>query len=89
MSLGENELMAMVTVSVFIAILLLSGYSTVPRRRMRWSHDKDIHNIAASEAMTRDRFEEILRYLHLKDNTRLDPEDRMSKVRPLLSMINE
>ncbi|XP_070179144.1 piggyBac transposable element-derived protein 3-like [Littorina saxatilis] len=74
---------------VFIAILLLSGYSTVPRRRMRWSHDKDIHNIAASEAMTRDRFEEILRYLHLKDNTRLDPEDRMSKVRPLLSMINE
>ncbi|KAK7480837.1 hypothetical protein BaRGS_00027923 [Batillaria attramentaria] len=28
-------------------------------------------------------------YLHVSDNTHLDPEDKMSKMRPLLSMISE
>ncbi len=30
-----------------------------------------------------------MRYLHLCDNTTLDVDDRMSKVRPLLSILNE
>lgn len=73
----------------YLGILLLSGYTEVPRTRLYWSHDKDVHNQAVSEAMARDRFEEITRYLHLADNTQLDPNDRMAKVRPLLSMMNE
>lgn len=73
----------------FIGILLISGYTSVPRRRMYWSYDKDIHNEAISSAMSRDRFDEIQRYLHLSDNNQLDPNDRFSKVRPLLDLLNE
>lgn len=73
----------------FLAILLLSGYNTVPRRRMYWSQDDDVRNVAVVSAMTRDRFDDIMRYLHLSDNARLDAEDKMAKVRPLMSMLNE
>lgn len=73
----------------FIAILLVSGYSPVPRRRMYWSFDDDIRNEAVSKAMTRDRFEEMMRYMHISDNNRLDLDDKFSKVRPLLAMLNE
>ena len=40
-------------------------------------------------AMSRNRFEEMLRYLHVSDNAHLDVGDKMSKVRPLLSHMNE
>lgn len=73
----------------FLAILLLSGYNTVPRRRMYWSQNDDVRNVAVVSAMTRDRFDDIMRYLHLSDNARLDAEDKMAKVRPLMSMLNE
>ena len=39
--------------------------------------------------MTRDRFDEMMRYLHISDNTHLNTEDRMAKVRPLLVMLND
>ena len=56
----------------FLGILLVSGYSPVARRRMFWSHDDDVTNITISTAMTRDRFEEIMKFLHVSDNTKLD-----------------
>ena len=40
-------------------------------------------------AMSRNRFEEMLRYLHVSDNAHIDVGDKMSKVRPLLSHMNE
>lgn len=76
-------------ISVFIAILLISGYSTVPRRRMYWSLDPDVRNDAIADAMTRDRFDEIMRFTHVSDNNDLDPTDKFSKVRPLLTKLNE
>ncbi|XP_053389577.1 piggyBac transposable element-derived protein 3-like [Mercenaria mercenaria] len=74
---------------VFMAILIVSGYSTVPRRRMYWSHDTDVRNDAIASAMTRDRFDTLVRYIHLCDNASLDQDDKFSKVRPLLSLLNE
>ena len=76
-------------VGAFIAILLVSGYSTVPRRRMYWSNDDDVRNEAIANAMTRDRFSTLVRYIHLCDNSNLDPGDKFSKVRPLISLLNE
>ena len=70
-------------IRVFIAILLISGYSEVPRRRMYWSLDTDVRNDAIAEAMTMDRFDEIMRYIHLSDNNNLDATDKFSKVRPI------
>ncbi|KAL8575850.1 hypothetical protein ACOMHN_014855 [Nucella lapillus] len=73
----------------FMAILLLSGYNQLPRRNMYWERNSDCHNTAVSGAMSRNRFDEHMRYLHLADNNTLDPNDKVSKVRAFLSMINE
>ncbi|XP_039281885.1 piggyBac transposable element-derived protein 3-like [Nilaparvata lugens] len=74
---------------VFIAILLVSGYCQVSRRRMYWEQSPDAHNNAISEAMSRNRFSQIMRYLHVCDNNKLDKSDRFSKISPLWKMLNE
>ena len=38
--------------------------------------------------MSHDRFEEIMKYIHFNDNTQLDPEDKYSKIRPLMDHLN-
>lgn len=76
-------------VRLFLAILFNSGYAPLPPRRLYWEPSHDIQNIAISKAMTRNRFDEIIAYLHLADNEQLSSTDKVAKVRPLLSMINE
>ncbi|KAK0057933.1 PiggyBac transposable element-derived protein 3 [Biomphalaria pfeifferi] len=73
----------------FIGVLLLSGYTVVPRRRMYWSLDQDVRNEAVAKAMSRNRFDEILRYFHPADNENLPEGDRFGKVRTMLTMLNE
>ena len=51
----------------FLALLLLSGYVSLPRRRMYWEKLPDVNNEAVASTMSRHRFEEILRFLHLAD----------------------
>ena len=53
---------------VVLGILLLSGYSRLPRRRMYWEQCPDVRNTAAANDMPRNRFDECLRYLHFADN---------------------
>ena len=74
---------------LFLAMLLLSGYNVLPRRRMYWENSEDVKNDSMSRAMSRNRFEEILSVLHCCDNNNLNPEDKMTKVRPLYNLINE
>ena len=62
----------------FIAILLISGYSVVPQRRMMWEQSEDVHSSAVSQLMNRDRFDEILRYFHLADISNLAASDQKS-----------
>ncbi|GFR92646.1 PiggyBac transposable element-derived protein 3 [Elysia marginata] len=56
---------------------------------MFWENAEDSHNQLVSSAMTVNRFEEILSILHLAENTKLYFNDKMAKVRPILSMLNE
>lgn len=44
LNLTEDELLT------FYGILLTSGYSTVPRRRLLWSDDYDVSNTAVKDA---------------------------------------
>ena len=39
--------------------------------------------------MSRTRFEEIISLVHCCDNNQLDPNDKMSKIRPLNNLINQ
>ena len=74
---------------IFIAILLVSGYSTLPRRDMYWSLDADLRNEAVAAAMSRNRFREILRYIHFSDNLNVPDNDKYAKIRPLIMHLNE
>nr|CAI5862418.1 unnamed protein product [Callosobruchus analis] len=56
----------------FIRLLLLSGYSSVSRRRM-YRHNSDDTNKMVCDAISRDRFQ------YCNDNNNLDKDDRPPK----------
>ena len=45
---------------LFLAMLLLTGYMNLPRHRLYWENSDDVLNKAMSDAMSRNRFEELL-----------------------------
>ena len=55
--------------NTFIAIVLISGYDNLPRCPMFWECSADIHNDVAFSVMSKNRFDEIMKYLHLAVNT--------------------
>uniref|UniRef100_H3AE94 PiggyBac transposable element-derived protein domain-containing protein n=1 Tax=Latimeria chalumnae TaxID=7897 RepID=H3AE94_LATCH len=73
----------------FLVVLLINGYAVMPRRRMMWEQREDVYNAAVSQLMKRDRFKEILRYLHLVDNSRLPAGDKLGKIRPFCDMVEK
>ena len=73
----------------FLAVLLLSGYIPYPRRSMCWEMSSDSRNTIVASLFTRNRFMDVLQYLHLADNNNLNPSDKFSKVNPLFKMMNE
>ncbi|CAH2084943.1 unnamed protein product [Euphydryas editha] len=67
---------------VFFGILILSGYHKLPRESMCWSLDEDIGVDVVSKAMSRNRFREIKRNLHLVNNNDFsNTTDKMFKLR--------
>lgn len=73
----------------FLAILLLSGYNSVSRYRMYWEQSIDCSFPGVAGLMSRNRFDDLLRFFHVADNSFLDPSDRFTKVRPLWNLMNE
>ena len=61
-SISINEL------KVFFSIILLSGYVKCRNRRMYWESSPDTHNIAVSSAMSRNRFDEIMKFIYFYKN---------------------
>ena len=67
----------------FIGILLLFGYCIVPRCRLYWATESNTYNEMVATTMLRNRFEEIMRFLHGANNANLLIEDTFAKVRPI------
>ena len=76
-------------IRTFLAILLLSGFNTRPRIRMYWESSPLVHCEAVANAMSRNRFKELMSCFHLCDNMSLNNSDKMTKVRPFFNMMNE
>lgn len=74
-------------IKCFIGILVLSSYNTLPNKRLYWDGQDDTRNVLVVNAMRRNRFEQILRFLHCKDNTKIDPQNKMWKIQPLIDKI--
>jgi hypothetical protein len=72
---------------VFLGILILSGYSAVPGKRLYWESAGDMRNELVYNAMRRERFVQIMRFLHFADNTKPDMADKMWKLRPLMKLL--
>lgn len=71
----------------FISILYLSGYNKLPSKKSFWDSMDDMKNEAVCNAMRRDRFLQICRFIHCADNTQIDAKDKAWKIRPLMNMI--
>ncbi|KAL4125910.1 hypothetical protein QTP88_010147 [Uroleucon formosanum] len=71
----------------FIGILLLSGYNQVPSKRHYWEQDQDVHNVLVSNSMRRDRFFQIMKFIHCTDNNNLNANDKAWKLRNIMEKI--
>ncbi len=76
----------------FFGFSILMGINPLPSIHMYWERNS-WHHCLIAERISRDRFEEISRYLHVADNTTLFPPgslqyDRLGKVRPLLEHLS-
>lgn len=78
-----------IEMKAFLGVIVMSGYVTLPRRRMFWEKSVDTHSDLVSKAISRNRFEFIMSNLHFADNNNLDPNDKFSKIRPLFSHLNK
>ena len=74
---------------VFIAILLLSGYCSVSRRRLYWSTELDTRNEMIAQSVRRNRFDNIIKYFHATNIFMLKQDDKFAKVCPFLDIINK
>ncbi|XP_055911228.1 piggyBac transposable element-derived protein 3-like [Eupeodes corollae] len=69
-------------------ILLLTGYHSLPRERLYWSLDEDLHVPSVSKVMSKNRFVDIKKCLHFCDNdTASRSTDKLFKVRPLADLL--
>ncbi|RVE42918.1 hypothetical protein evm_012446 [Chilo suppressalis] len=73
----------------FIAILILSGYNKLPSKRSYWDSGDDMRNTLVHNAMRRDRFIQIMRFIHAADNNNLDKKDKMAKLRPMMNILKQ
>ena len=77
-------------VKLFIVVLIVSGYNIPKSRRQRFTKADDLRNVAVYNAIRRDKFEKIMRYIHFaNNNTDSDQTDKYWKMRPLLKLMKE
>jgi DNA excision repair protein ERCC-6 len=65
-------------------MLFSIGYNVLPSRHLYWNSEIDVNNRLVSESMRRERFVQIMKYLHVVDVSHLDLKDKMWKLRPLI-----
>ena len=68
--------------------VLLTGYTKIPHRRMYWYSSGHVPSLL-SQSIHRDRFDEILKNLHLANNEALNPVDRIAKLPPFVSQLQQ
>ena len=74
---------------VFLGLYFLMGVARRPQIAMYWSREPLVGCPAFGRAMSRNRWELILKCLHFADNTHYTREEPLFKVRPLLDLLVE
>jgi hypothetical protein len=73
----------------FIGIAVMHGIRPTSRLHLYWSGDPVISNDLISNAMPLNRFEDLVRFLHLADNDKDDKKEKLFKIREFYSKFNE
>ncbi len=73
----------------FLGILLMSGHCCIPRRRLYWQKQPHVYNELKAGSVRRDRFDEIMKFFHAADDTKLPKNDKYAKVCLLLEILND
>ena len=89
---NKNSTLTVTDIETFNAVLILTGYHLLPRTRMFWETQEDIHLLNfldIYESISRNESEDIKRYIHFADNNHSDTKDRYAKVRKLYDIMNK
>ncbi|XP_065355426.1 piggyBac transposable element-derived protein 3-like [Calliphora vicina] len=78
----ENPKISMNEMRVFLGILIVTGYASVPSKRDYWTNESDLKNELVSDSMRRNRFDTIFRNIHFIDNAKQQGDDKIWKLRP-------
>ncbi|XP_036336238.1 piggyBac transposable element-derived protein 3-like [Rhagoletis pomonella] len=73
----------------FLGILYITGYHTLPNIPAYWSNRESLDCEYIKRSMSRDRFKQIKKYIHVCDNQNLRPSDKFAKVSPLNDTLNK
>lgn len=86
----KQEIICESEMTAFLGIIINSMYMKVSDRDMYWSNDRDTRIAAVADLLSRNRFKEVMRSLHFRDNQTMpsDNTDKYFKVRPLFSNLN-
>jgi len=66
----------------------MSGYHSVPRRKMLWEKQPDCYNELVATSIRRTQMDSMLHCLHFRDNADMD-DDSFYKVRPIFDNLNK
>ncbi|XP_063757603.1 piggyBac transposable element-derived protein 4-like [Eleginops maclovinus] len=85
------EPVTIVEMKTFVGLCLAMGIIELPLRRDFWRQKKWLFRTTIPQAMSRDRFAIIWRYLHLQDNDAIDVDrtDKLWKVRWYLDYLKD
>ena len=75
-------------IKTFMGILLFNVYHKPPQQSMYWEQSPDAGIPLVYNAMTRQKFKTIKRYLHLNNNAMIDDTDKMYELRSFLDALN-
>ena len=81
-------------IRAYLGFMILMGINRLPEIRDYWSTDLSLRYTPIADRISRDRFEEITRYLHFADNDKLpargeDGFSRLQKVDPIISALKQ
>ncbi|XP_065185884.1 piggyBac transposable element-derived protein 4-like [Sycon ciliatum] len=71
---------------MFMSLYLLMGIIVKPEIDMYWSTNPMVHTPIYSSSMARDRWCAILSFFHFADNETADADDKLAKLRPLITL---
>ena len=82
-------IISMAELEVFLIILIISGYLPLLSIKHFSKNSEDLRNVAVYNSIRRNRFKYIEKILHFHGNTNLNYDDKYSKLRPLISHLQE